>query len=276
MNFETKEQILEALCFAAGYLKELLPLDCMAAVTDGEKFLAYYPGDKIDVNIKAEEIIRGDSNKQVMQTRKKVVAEVPKELYGFAFKSISIPVFDKNKIAIGTLDIGIDLSTQNALLEVAGKLASSFEEISASAEEIAGSAIELSSLQKQTLDISKKAQEHIKKTNDTLKFISNIASQTNLLGLNAAIEAARAGEYGRGFGVVASEMRKLSNQAEESAKSAEKIIKEINDYVTQIASGTQQAEEVGSNQATATQQISSSMEESASMAERIVSIAKIL
>lgn len=276
MSFENKEEILEALSFAAGYLKELFPLDCMTAVTDGERFLAYYPGEKIDVKVKAGEIIRGVSNKQVMDTHCKVVAEIPEELYGFAFKSITIPVYDKNKNTIGTLDIGIDLSTQNTLLNVAGQLASSFEEISASAEEIAISAMELSSLQKQTLDISRKAQDHIKETNNALKFISNIASQTNLLGFNAAIVAARAGEYGRGFGVVAEEMRKLSNQAAESAKNAEIIIMEINNFVNQITSGIQQAESVGSNQVAATQQISDSMEESASMAERIVSIARIL
>ena len=68
---------------------------------------------------------------------------------------------------------------------------------------------------------------HSKEIEQVIQIINSIAEQTNLLALNAAIEAARAGEFGKGFSVVAGEVRKLSEQSVNSTKVIEEIIKKI-------------------------------------------------
>lgn len=111
---------------------------------------------------------------------------------------------------------------------IPGRVNTTVESGASSVQELGRQADNVSGSSKVVEDVITELTAKVQKVGGFVDTILSISSQTNLLALNASIEAARAGEAGRGFSVVAEEIRQLSEDTKEASNNITSIIQELN------------------------------------------------
>lgn len=152
-------------------------------------------------------------------------------------------------------------------------LTDDFSQISATMEELGASSVNVSNNQQilnEEINTIKKISNEI---NSILDSIKSIADETKMLGLNAAIEAARAGDAGRGFGVVATEIRSLSQNSKETAVKISGLTSKIQENVDKTISTSNSTLENTEQQSAAIQEVNASLQELTLLTENLNNLA---
>jgi hypothetical protein len=268
---------LEAVIKVADIIRDLNLLDCDVIICDkNARILEYIQPRTFKGSQKIGEIASAGLVKEVLTQGKLLKKIVPETVYGVKLKAIMTPVCDDDGIVLGVIGTASNMKTQDTLHLASQSIAATSEEITATTEELAGSAVKLAESLMSIKENLEKITNEITKTNDILKFVNGMANSSSMLGINAAIEAAKAGEQGQGFRVVADKIREMAVKSSVSVDDISKIIRTIQNETRNLLKTISVATDMGQQQAAATEEIESAMQQLSIAASEIEGVAGVM
>ncbi|WP_239617940.1 methyl-accepting chemotaxis protein [Cohnella mopanensis] len=235
-----RSEVLESIFKAAPFFAQLCREEDIAlAIADKEKLIFYSPDRSSPLDVKpGSPISKGQGIEVAMTTRQMVIKSIPKEMFGVPSRTIAIPVIDENDEVVGAIAFGVSMARQSKLSDLAELLVSANTQITASMSNLLETSKELREAQESMSKSADQTKKEVLETTKITDLVKRIASQSNILGLNAGIEATRAGNAGRAFQIVANEVRKLAGDSVNAVQQAEESIGRMKEKVETILSKT--------------------------------------
>ncbi len=261
--------LLNSLLMVAPILQKAFLFDCMVGVTDREKFLAYHPAPDLNLGIKVGDPLRaGSINATAIAENRRVVRKIGKEVYGIPYIAVGYPIVEHGQV-VGCLATGVTTDQEDRLRALAENLTDALENIASHTESLAKEANELALASHTLSETAVQMELKITETSQINQLIRDISTRSNVLGLNAVLEAARAGTAGRGFSVVAEEIRRLSQSTSASAKGIFRILDEMNGLVGTVSGELEKTMNHSLQQSTRLQELDAVMQQLRQMAEQL-------
>ena len=244
--------------------------------TDRDKFIMKIdPLNRVTFVKPGQPFAKGGAADYVMDSGQSFAVELGAETYGIPLRVASFPIFaDDTGAAIGTFGLVITRHNAEAMKEMSLSFMNGLSEISAAVQQTAASAASINTSEQKMNQHIEEISSSAKEIFTILESIKSIADQTKMLGLNAAIEAARAGDAGKGFGVVAEEIRKLSESSKQTAEGIGKLTRAIEGKISIANESSHATMQASEEQAAASQEISASIEELLAISNKLNDLAE--
>lgn len=230
-----REEKLQQIKDMIPLMKQMVEEDLAISVWDREgtvlhfsKSASFPEGLQFDVGYRMTD--RNDKLFTAMNTGKTVHNVLPKEAFGMAIEGNLVPVFDGGKV-VGCIACVYSVEKMAELENQANEMKAALGESKDAIYEILNATINAAEYLKQVHTYMNALESSVNGVHGVVESIKVNTSRTKILALNASIEAARAGDSGKGFGIVANEMSKLSKM---SADSVTQINETLNEMVTSI------------------------------------------
>lgn len=276
-NNLSKSSVISSYAEILDQLPALFEDEISFTLTDRERFVKFAESENMPAFSEVGKVIpKGEILREVMEkgiTKSIIVENFNNKM---DIKVVAMPIRDSNGKIVGALSYGKDLTSSRRISNMSTNLANATSDIYDIVSEMNGDIKNISETNNNIVSEIENTTKQCENTDDIIKFIQNIARQTNLLGLNAAIEASKAGESGRGFSVVASEIRKLSGSSAESVAQINEILKNIKDSVGLVEKSIQSSKDSSEKHKQALNKILESVKELNTDAEFLAEMAKKL